>query len=128
MQRRMVYLYRGNDDYYAATFGYGAVDASPDQDRYYHPTKTSARRLATVMERILYSKKFWYVSYRPSSLRIRFGEPEDWGPLAKARLTTGAGVMQRLVEAIGRYPAAEDDPEVIDAINAIGKELAGEPT
>lgn len=33
------------------------------------------------------------------------------------------GVLQALVTAIGRHPAAEDDPEVVDAINAIEKEL-----
>ena len=43
-------------------------------------------------------------------------------------LPTGAGVIQRLVEAIGRHPVAEDDPDVIDAINAVGAALAGEPT
>lgn len=37
------------------------------------------------------------------------------------------GVLQALVEAIGRHPAAEDDPSVIDAINAVGEALAGEP-
>ena len=45
----------------------------------------------------------------------------------EARLMTGAGVLQRLVEAIGRHPAAEDDPAVIGAINAVGAALAGEP-
>ncbi len=45
----------------------------------------------------------------------------------EAHLMTGASVLQRLVEAIGRHPAAEDDPEIADAINAIEKELAGEP-
>ena len=31
----------------------------------------------------------------------------------------GAAMLQGLVEAIGRHPAAEADPEVIDAINAV---------
>lgn len=38
-------------------------------------------------------------------------------------LCTGASVLQPLVEAIGRHPAAEDDPAVIDAINAVEEEL-----
>jgi len=123
MKRRMVYLYRGNDDYYAATFGYGAVDATPDQDRYYHPSKASALRLARLMERILYSKKFWCVSYRPDSLRILFGEPEDWGPPAKPFNTITPYVIQGLLEAIGRHPNAESDPEVLDAINSAERML-----
>jgi len=28
--------------------------------------------------------------------------------------------VEELIEAIGRHPAAESDPEVIDAINALG--------
>lgn len=32
-------------------------------------------------------------------------------------------VLDKLIEAIGRHPAAEDDPDVIDAINAIKNEL-----
>lgn len=38
------------------------------------------------------------------------------------------GLTAWLVEAIGRHPAAEDDPAVIDAINAMAEALAGEPT
>ncbi|GAI33518.1 unnamed protein product, partial [marine sediment metagenome] len=32
-------------------------------------------------------------------------------------------VIQALAEAIGRHPAAEDDPAVIDAINDVGAAL-----
>ena len=46
----------------------------------------------------------------------------------EAHLMTGAGVLQRLVEALSRHEPMANDPAVIDAINAIGKELAGEPT
>ena len=48
---------------------------------------------------------------------------------AEAHNTEGSSEpLQQLVEAIGRHPAAEDDPAVIDAINAVGAALAGEPT
>lgn len=32
-------------------------------------------------------------------------------------------LIQQLVVAIGRHPAAEDDPDVIDAINAVEEAL-----
>ena len=41
---------------------------------------------------------------------------------------TAEELIQQLIVAIGRHPAAEDDPAVIDAINAVGAALAGEPT
>ena len=31
--------------------------------------------------------------------------------------------MQQLMDAIGRHPAAESDPDVIDAMNAVGDDL-----
>ena len=36
---------------------------------------------------------------------------------------TAEELIQQLVVAIGRHPAAEDDPDVIDAINAVENAL-----
>ena len=44
---------------------------------------------------------------------------EDNLEVLKPRLITSAAVIQRLVVAIARHPAAESDPEVADAVNAI---------
>ena len=73
---------------------------------------------------------FWLqAELAEDALKVMLGRLQRVEPLIPKEVSPLAGsLLTELVEAIGRHPAVEDDPAVIDAINAIGKELAGEPT
>lgn len=86
---------------------------------YYALTEPEAKLVLKWASQVLDSKKFWFTSM----------EMRGWSIFFHPRQVNVTPVaLTRLIQAIGRHPAAEDDPDVIDAINAIEKELAGEPT
>jgi len=79
MKTHSVYLYV-EGDYRSAYFQHSPGTQSQKCNREYHPTETSAWRLAKLMERILDSKKFWCTLVSPRSLTIVLSPDEEAAP------------------------------------------------
>lgn len=94
------------------------IDDEKLETEYYPLTKAEAKLIAEWAQQVFDNKQF-----RFTTMDIR-----GWTIFLPKRIVEIRPLMsplQRLVEAISRHPAAEDDPEVIDAINAVEDALKG---
>lgn len=118
-------FYHGTDSYYTMMVhrptDSGEEYGNAAQCEFCRLTKEEAWLVAKWAEKVLDDKAHRYTDI----------SPWGWTIFLPARVVETRRLlspMQRLVGAIGRHPAAEDDPDVIDAINALGAVLEGEPT
>jgi len=86
-------------------------------------TKQEAWLVAKWADEVFNNKTYRFTGSSPWGWTIFLPEREvNERPLEKF------GPIERLVEAIGRHPTAESDPDVIDAINAVEDALKQEAT
>jgi len=108
-----IYYYHGNDDYYTLMVQRHKESGEEGLEcEDYRLTEAEAQLVNGWVGEILISKAFRFISMKPYGWTIFL-------PERKRNVRPLMSPLQRLIEAIGRHPAAESDPEVIDAINAV---------
>ena len=114
--------YSHNDDFCNIIVHRGGDYSPNSQCELCSLTKQEAWLVALWADEVFNNKTYRFLGISPWGWTIFLPEREvNERPLEKS-------VIERLVEAISRHSAAESDPDVIDAINAVEDALKQEAT